>query len=645
MGNPESTGVSKAFFGVRYPRGQIIEADEPQLGKVVDSKSDALALVKAVKGSRFKRCDNEQEAKKFVEEEEEGEDASRENNGQTNGIAGAAEAASKAAPPSEGCSFPSLTPQQMKLLKDAISVRDEAKICKMVEENPRYLVTTSDTPAIMHSGTRSNAMHVAAASQSLKMVALMLSKIQDPGLLERMYPNEAAESRARRLEHLLDLYLNMPNKGMNNTPLHIASSYGAVDIVRLLVGFSSCNTLALNKHGHTPAEVACTKMGDYDADVKEQIGKALEGQVYIPVFRDCNLYEPGYLGDTLQPGNDIVPRCLGNLNPLLHSPVPGWRSPRHSPSKTPPATRRRLSGVTPPKSPLLLRSPAAGGSPTTSSPLTAATQNNLLSVRAFLGPLSPNDANQVRNEWQRSTPRSLKLTDPEKGLERQGRKVAREHNSSLFEYWEFLDSYCDLSSTDGLRMLDNHLHDTATSIRQAEVDDSDEDQLNGNNFTPASSDPDNVVLSPLSQLVNDMDRLKISSTPVDAPTDNVGGGVNGNDDDFFSVADSESETSFRTAEEDPLGDVMVYVQGSAPTVADLQVYAALNDSGVTQECLNGTFPNVATWMDRVRRAGSEEKKSWRRQSATVASCRISGQLVKKTLDFADAKDDDEEGGL
>ena len=48
--------------------------------------------------------------------------------------------------------------------------------------------------------------------------------------------------------------------------------------------------------------------------------------------------------------------------------------------------------------------------------------------------------------------------------ERVGREVARNHRgAALFEYWPFLDAYCDLASDEGLRLLDNHLHDEARS--------------------------------------------------------------------------------------------------------------------------------------------------------------------------------------
>ena len=44
------------------------------------------------------------------------------------------------------------------------------------------------------------------------MVTMVLNKIQDPALYAKMYPSESEEARAKRMEHLLDNFLNMPNK-------------------------------------------------------------------------------------------------------------------------------------------------------------------------------------------------------------------------------------------------------------------------------------------------------------------------------------------------------------------------------------------------------------------------------------------------
>ena len=114
--------------------------------------------------------------------------------------------------PSEGCPYSGLTPQQLKGLKEAIRDGNFEEVDSLIDTNPRYLVTTCDTPAVIHSGTHSNALHFAATSGNVKMVQKILDRVQDPDLMERMYPEESPEARAKRQEYLLDLYLNMPNK-------------------------------------------------------------------------------------------------------------------------------------------------------------------------------------------------------------------------------------------------------------------------------------------------------------------------------------------------------------------------------------------------------------------------------------------------
>ena len=106
--------------------------------------------------------------------------------------------------PTEGCTFKGLTPQELKQLKQAIANENVELFDKLVSENPRYLTTPCDTPSILHSGTRANALHVAASESgalgkaSPKMTQKVLDSILSPDLMERMYPGESAENRTRR---------------------------------------------------------------------------------------------------------------------------------------------------------------------------------------------------------------------------------------------------------------------------------------------------------------------------------------------------------------------------------------------------------------------------------------------------------------
>ena len=97
------------------------------------------------------------------------------------------------------------------------------------------------------------------------------------------------------------MYLNTPLKGSNDTPLHIASKFGALDVVALLVQFSSCDTKRLNKDGLSPADVTCSRMSNKDTEVEKKILQLLSDNLYIPVYRVCDNSLPAYVGELWSP--------------------------------------------------------------------------------------------------------------------------------------------------------------------------------------------------------------------------------------------------------------------------------------------------------------------------------------------------------
>ena len=600
------------------------DKENVERSKILEAHADVVKFLKAHPGGRFKVFRTREDCEAYIaeqvasdhdatlvqvdEDDDDGDNVGVGENGDRQ--------KKKTVAPSEGCAFSGLKPQELKQLKEAIQAGDEAEFHRLVDSNPRYLTSTCDTPAIIHSGTRSNALHEAAKAGNLALARAVLERVQED-VIERMYPDETSEARAKRTEYLLDLFLNMPNKGHNDTPLHAASKIGALEVVRYLAGFSSCDASRRNKMGLTPAEVACTRAASDDADVKREIEKALEEQVYIPVIRDVDLTSAGYLGSPWSPRGGQK----SDLNPtgITHflSPRPNFPSPNLSPSKS--RTRSRSGNA----SPLTLTIAANGNEQTAvKSPL-----GSPLNVMALLGPLSPNDVSKVSRQWRAKTPTSLKASDPEKGVERAGREVAREIGSNLFEYWDFLGDYADFTTDEGLVLLENHLfgvHKRLEEERDAEYElDAENSPVTHIKKEPAAADP----LSPMSELMLNLQSLSIKSPPALQDSNDVDlvdsddpktlkrqesfksatSRLVSREDNESEDDDLESNASFRTAME----GVSTYISGSEPSESDLRVYEALKHAG-DLERMRSKFPYVAEWLETVSLASEEQRESWKR---------------------------------
>jgi hypothetical protein len=77
-------------------------------------------------------------------------------------------------------------------------------------------------------------------------------------------------------------------------------------------------------------------------------------------------------------------------------------------------------------------------------------------LSGLLGPVSKEAAPLLYRELRQSPARE-RLADPARGLERQGRGVARKAGAGWREYWPFLADYADLREPEGWRLLEAHL--------------------------------------------------------------------------------------------------------------------------------------------------------------------------------------------
>lgn len=136
-------------------------------------------------------------------------------------------------------------------------------------------------------------------------------------------------------------------------------------------------------------------------------------------------------------------------------------------------------------------------------------------LQALAGPMSPTEAEmfyhqmktppvpkfyQSRISDKKMTPKKIlesRLSDIDKGLERVARNIAHDLNVPWSEYWKFLDEFCDLCSSEGLKKLENYFREKRTEVEESQ-----------------QAVPIFQAKSPLSDLCNKLSKLHLQSPEV-----------------------------------------------------------------------------------------------------------------------------------
>lgn len=447
-----STPTEGSFYGVFIPPDTQPSPDD-KITVFVD-KSEALKLVKKYKRARFKAFRTLKEATDFADYGAESV---------TNSWV--------SSPPPESINlgekpspFKGPKPQDFVRLRKSIENCELDTVEKVVWENPRYLVSSGDTPAILQEGPRYNALHIAAKARDANISAFILTTVSSVDFIRRLYGDYNGETEAaeERCSVLLDLYLNTPDKGLNETPLHFATKFGAAKVVQILVAYPQCDKNAKNKFSQIPKDIICDRLTSADASLREEIASYLEEQFYVPVLRSED--------SSIQP---IVGQPFSHSSPLKID-----------------------NDVTSP----------------------------VMEVQAVAGPMPKETAVAFRKRWK--TPpripgapliRRPTLVDQIKGWEKVGRELAQEWKVTWKEYWPFLNIYTDLKTAEGLQFLEDYLR---IRFRQAS---SDSSVASSQAVTPTldrSSEPcdhqngeSHVTspLSPISDLCNSLRACKLNS--------------------------------------------------------------------------------------------------------------------------------------
>ncbi|NXD91597.1 ANKL2 protein, partial [Chaetorhynchus papuensis] len=409
------------FYGVCPVYDDILARNERI--HVYEDRKDALQAVKMIKGSRFKAFTNREDAEKFAKGicdyfPSPGKSSlclSPVKMGSFNRVVcvlidGLCSPESDTANKERANSYKSPRTQDLTAkLRKAVEKGDTATFSELIWSNPRYLIGSGDNPTIVQEGCRYNVMHVAAKENQPAICQLLLDTLENPEFMRLMYPDDNDVMLKKRIQYIVDLYLNTPDKMWFDTPLHFACKFGNLEVVNVLTSHPAIVKNPKNKYDQTPAEVVCERSKNKSAELKEKLREYLKGRYYVPLLRAED----------------------NSSAPVIGAP---W-----SPDQTDDGPQRTW-----PKYP---------GSP----------KDPVLSIRAFAGPMSPSKAEEFRRLWK-TPPReragffhNVRKSDLERGVERVGRELAHELGFPWVEYWEFLGCFVDLSSQEGLRKLDEYL--------------------------------------------------------------------------------------------------------------------------------------------------------------------------------------------
>ncbi|CAI9725426.1 repeat and LEM domain-containing 2 [Octopus vulgaris] len=392
-----SPTVTMEYHAINIPQATRQREKIDSSGLVFNSKAKALKEMKKYKDARFKSFQTFQEAEEFTR-------------ANLTSVADDSVAV-KLAGLNEKGSY--RMPRTIELLKmrELIESGQYKNFKQLITCNPYFLVSSGDTPPLLHVGARYNAFHIAAKMNKPEIIKIILEVIQDPNFFCKLYGIND-DSICDRTERLIDYYLNTPDKGSCETPLHFACKAGYKGVIEVLVNHPLTKINAKNKLNKTPLDLIPESIS---ASSRKQIERFLEERCYVPLYRDEDNLSPPRIGQPCSP----VYTCDAQSPPF--NQVPSVDSPEGSPLSS-----RMLSSV----------------------------------VKAYAGPMSPDQANEFRRNWKPSRDKETiddLRSDQEKGYERIGRQLAQKCKFDWREYWDFLDSYTDISKPDGLEKLETYL--------------------------------------------------------------------------------------------------------------------------------------------------------------------------------------------
>lgn len=175
-------------------------------------------------------------------------------------------------------------------------------VYEIIWQNPRYLVSSGDTPSILKEGPRYNALHIAAMSKHAKMAKLILQTIEQTQFIELLHGRKNDSTSEEVSMILLESYLNTPDKSRNETPLHFAAKFGAIDVIEVLITYPLCK-MKMNVEGLYPKDIICQRNPNASSETITAIENLLKERFFVPVLRSSDQSVPPLIGEPFTPNN------------------------------------------------------------------------------------------------------------------------------------------------------------------------------------------------------------------------------------------------------------------------------------------------------------------------------------------------------
>ena len=110
--------------------------------------------------------------------------------------------------------------RELTIYRKLIEKGDVENVSKTIYCNPRYLISSSDTPVIIQEGCHYNSLHVAAKAGQRDVCELIVDSLNDVNFWRMLNTSDSNDLEfdslnARRKAFVLDLYLNTPDKAVS----------------------------------------------------------------------------------------------------------------------------------------------------------------------------------------------------------------------------------------------------------------------------------------------------------------------------------------------------------------------------------------------------------------------------------------------